>query len=179
MDIYNFLYEHFSYSALFIWSLFEGEIGLALAGMLSKEKALLFEYVVAIAIIGALLGDITVFLTGYFFRRKSKVLLKTYEKKVKNIERWLRKYGSWVIIFERFIYGTHIPALLMLGTSQYSFLKFFFLDIIGVTLWALTFTTLGFYFGEKAIDTLFFIQHHLSIVMLLGLFFLLVYKLKN
>ncbi|MBA1432900.1 MAG: DedA family protein [Epsilonproteobacteria bacterium] len=179
MNLYNFLYEHFSYTVLFIWSFFEGEIGLSLAGMLSHEKVLLFEYVVAIAIVGALLGDITIFLIGYLFRHKSKKLLKTYEKKVQNIEKWLKKYGSFVIIFERFIYGTHIPVLLMLATSKYSFVKFFFLDIIGVSLWAITFTTLGFYFGEKAINILFFIQHHLSVVMMLTLFFFLIYKLKN
>ncbi|SFV66908.1 DedA family protein [hydrothermal vent metagenome] len=179
MNFYHFLYEHFSYTVLFIWSLFEGEIGLALAGMLSKEKVLLFEYVVAIAIIGALLGDITIFFIGYLFRCKSKKLLTTYENKVQNIEKWLKKYGSWVIIFERFIYGTHIPVLLMLATSKYNFLKFFLLDIIGVTLWALIFTTFGFYFGEKAINILFFIQHHLSVVIILAFFFFLIYKLKN
>ena len=179
MDIYNFLYEHFSYSILFVWSLFEGEIGLAIAGMLSEQQILLFKYVLIISILGAILGDTALFTTGYLFRHKSKTLLKTYEKRVTNIEKWLHKYGSWVIIFERFIYGTHIPALLMLGTSQYSFMKFLLLDIIGVSFWALTFTSLGFYFGQQAIDTLFFIQHHISIVILLILFFFLIYKIKN
>ena len=179
MDIYHFLYEHFSYTVLFFWSIFEGEIGLALAGMFSEKTLLTFKYVIAIAIIGALIGDTTIFLIGYLFKRRSKILLKAYEKRVKNIENWLHKYGSWVIIFERFIYGTHIPALLMLGTSEYSFIKFLLLDIIGVSIWALTFTSLGFYFGQQAIDTFLFIQNHLSIAIVLILFFFLIYKFRN
>jgi len=179
MDIYNFLYEHFSYTLLFIWSIFEGEIGLTLAGMLSQEKRLLFQYVLVVAIIGAFIGDITLFSVGYFSKNKTETFLQNHKQKVQSIEKWFKKYGSWIIIFERFIYGTHIPALLILGSSRYNFIKFLFLDIIGVILWALTFTTIGFFFGQDAIDILVFIQHHLSVVIFLFFFFFIIYQYKK
>ncbi|QOP45450.1 DedA family protein [Sulfurimonas paralvinellae] len=179
MDIYNFLYEHFSYTILFIWSIFEGEIGLTIAGMLSNKGSLTFQYVLGIAVIGALIGDITLFAIGYFSKHNAEKILQQYEKKVQSIERWFQHYGSWIIIFERFIYGTHIPALLVLGSSGYSFIKFLLLDILGVVLWAMTFTTLGFYFGQNAIDVLVFIQHHLSVVIFLFFFFFIIYQYKK
>jgi membrane protein DedA with SNARE-associated domain len=179
MDLYNFLYEHFSYTVLFIWSIFEGEIGLTLAGLFARKNLLNFQYVLIIAIIGATIGDTILFIFGYFSKKKAEHLLKKDGKRVKKIENWFKKYGSIIIIFERFIYGTHIPALLILGTSGYSFLKFLLLDIIGVILWAVTFTTLGFYFGQNAIDILVFIQHHLSVVIFLLFFFFILYSLKN
>ena len=179
MDIYNFLYEHFSYTILFIWSIFEGEIGLTIAGMLSSQKKLLFEYVLIIAVIGAFIGDVTLFGIGYFSKKKAEKLLENYEQKVKSIEKWFQKYGSWIIVFERFIYGTHIPALLVLGSSRYSFIKFLLLDIFGVILWAVTFTTLGFFFGQNAIDILVFIQHHLSVIVFLLFFFFIIYQYKK
>ena len=179
MDIYNFLYEHFSYTLLFIWSIFEGEIGLTIAGMLSNQGKLSFEYVLTIAVIGAFIGDATLFAIGYFSKNKAESLLQNYEEKVKSIEKWFQRYGSWIIIFERFIYGTHIPALLVLGNSQYNLIKFLLLDILGVILWALTFTTLGFMFGQSAIDILVFIQHHISVIVLLLFFFFIIYQYKK
>jgi membrane protein DedA with SNARE-associated domain len=179
MDIYHFLYEHFSYTVLFFWSIFEGEIGLTIAGMLSSQKKLVFDYVLLISVIGAFIGDTTLFAIGYFSKRKTEKLLKKHKQKVKKIEIWFEKYGNWIIIFERFIYGTHIPALLILGSSQYKFIKFLLLDIIGVVLWAITFTTVGFLFGQNAIDILVFIQQHLSVIVFLLFFFFIIYQYKN
>jgi len=179
MNIYNFLYEHFSYTILFIWSIFEGEIGLTIAGMLSEKGKFSFQYILLIAVLGALIGDISLFLIGYFFKKKTENILKNYKTKVKRIEHWFKTYGSWIIIFERFIYGTHIPALLVLGTSDYNFIKFLLLDIIGVILWAVTFTSIGYYFGQNAIDMLVFIQHHLSVIVFLLFFFFILCQYKK
>jgi len=167
MDIYNFLYSHFSYWVLFVWSIFEGEIGVTLGGVFAEKGKLVFEYVFLIAMSGAMIGDIIVFSLGYLSKTKAEQFLKNYN--VKNIESWFKKYGNFIIIFERFIYGTHIPALLMLGISKFNFFKFLILDLIGVSLWAFTFSTIGYYFGENAIDILVFIQNHL-----LAIFFLVV-----
>jgi len=176
MDIYNFLYSHFNYWVLFVWSVFEGEIGLTLGGVFAKKGKLVFEYVFLISMSGAMIGDIVVFSIGYLSKSKAEKLLKNYEDKVKSIENWFKKYGSFIIVFERFIYGTHIPALLMLGISKFNFFKFLILDIIGVALWALSFTSLGYYFGENALDVLIFIQNHIFAILFLLLFAIIIKK---
>ena len=173
----DFLIQHFSYGLLFVWSIFEGEIGLTFAGYLSKEGGLYYPYVLAIAITGALIGDSILFLIGYFSKSKTEAWLHSYQDRVQRTEGWFQRYGGWVIVFERFIYGTHIPALLIIGMSGFSFLRFFLLDIIGVVLWAVTFTTLGFLFGQTIIDILALVQRHLTVILLAAMFFFIIRQL--
>ena len=180
--ITHYLIEHFSYWILFIWSLFEGEIGLTLGGFLSKEGDLLFSKVVIIAIIGAFISDITVFFIGKYANTKIEKWLKNYKNRLRLIKIWFRKNVVWLILFERFIYGTHIPSLLFIGMSGYSFWKFLIFDIIGIIIWAITFTTLGYYFGERVIDVIMLLQQHLSILFImlfLGLIIFIQNKIEN
>jgi len=180
--ITHYLIEHFSYWILFVWSLFEGEVGLTLGGYLSKESDLIFSEVVIIAIIGAFISDITVFLIGRYSNAKVEKWLGNYKNRLRLIKSWFKKNVIWLILFERFIYGTHIPSLLFIGMSGYSFWKFLIFDIIGIIMWAITFTTLGYYFGESVIDVIMLLQQHLSIVFImlfLGLIIFIQNKVKN
>ena len=177
MELYDFIIQHFSYGLLFVWSIFEGEIGLTIAGYLASQSDLYFPYVIAIAIVGAVIGDTALYLMGVFARPRAEVWLRRYEERMQRIERWFKRYGGWVIVFERFVYGTHIPSLLMIGMSGFGFARFLLLDLIGVVLWAITFTWLGFTFGQTVVDILAVVQRHLSIVILVGLFFFVIYQL--
>ena len=160
----------YGYFALFIWSILEGEIGLMLSGFLaSKGEVFSFFNIVVIASIGAFIGDNFLFLLGRFFEPKAKIWLIKYKDKHIVIQRYFRKYGTVVIIFERFIYGTHIPALLIVGLSKYPYLKFLFFDIIGIILWAIVFTSIGYYFGNTAIDIIIFVQKNLLVALFVAL----------
>ncbi len=175
----EYLIAHFSYKILFFWSILEGEIGLAFAGYMVAQSKFEFPDVLFITISGALLGDMILFLSGRLFKRKTEALLKNYEKKMQRIEKWFLRFGSLIIVFERFVYGTHIPALLMLGVSGFGFWKFLLLDILGVILWSITFTTLGYLYGQTVIDILTFVQRHLTIAILAILFFYVIYLLQK
>ena len=165
--IATFLIQHFSYAILFIWSILEGEIGLALGGFLSKSGDFVFSQVIGIAISGALIGDISIFLIGKYSDNKVRIWLSKYQSRLEIIKKWFKKNVILLILFERFIYGTHIPSLLFIGMSGYSFIKFLLLDIIGVTLWAFVFTSLGYYFGESVINIIMVLQRHLSLLFLI------------
>jgi membrane protein DedA with SNARE-associated domain len=102
------------YIALFIWSIFEGEIGLMLAGWLvSQNKIFTYENIIIIAMIDALIGDTITFTIGRFFKKFALSWLNKHPDKKKLAENLIRQYGAFVIIFERFIYGTHIPVMLI------------------------------------------------------------------
>ena len=176
--ITHFLIEHFSYWILFIWSLFEGEIGLTLGGYLSKDGNFIFTKVILIAILGAFLSDVTIFLIGKYSNAKVEKWLGNYKNRLQIIKIWFKKNVIWLIIFERFIYGTHIPSLLFIGMSGYSFWKFLVFDILGIIMWAITFTTLGYYFGEEVIDVIMLLQQHLSIIFIM-LFLGLIIFIQN
>lgn len=177
--IISFLTAHFSYTVLFFWSFLEGEIGLALAGFMIEQGKFDFPTVFLITFTGAMIGDLLLFGTGHLFKKKTEALLHRYDRKLQRVEKWFRRFGSWIVVFERFIYGTHIPALLILGVSGFNFWKFLLLEMIGVTLWSVTFTLLGYYFGQTVIDLLSFAQRHLTIVFMALLFFYSIYLLQK
>ena len=161
------------YLALFIWSVLEGEIGLMLSGWLAS-KHIVFEYekVVLVAILGAFIGDMIIFGFGRIFEKRAKRWLNKNPKKARKIKFFLNRFGALAIVFERFIYGTHIPMLLTLSMGGYSFFKFLFFDIIGVVLWAFTFVSIGYFLGEKAIEIIMLLQKNIVIIsfVLFGIF---------
>ncbi len=177
--ILSFLSAHFSYTVLFFWSVLEGEIGLALAGLMVKEGRFDYPTVLAVTVSGALIGDFSLYALGRLSKSRAEALLEKYRNRLVRIEAWFQRFGALIVVFERFIYGTHIPALLMLGVSGFSFWKFLVLDIVGVVLWALTFTILGYYFGHAVVDVLTFVQRHLTVAFLAILFFYAIYALQR
>ena len=174
--IYNFLQHYFNYYVLFGWSILEGEVGLALGGTFAKYGKMEFLYVVLIAVCGAYLSDISVFLIGRHYKDKIDVRFEKYKDNIIKIKSLFKKYGSWVIIFERYIYGSHIPALLTVGASGYSFVKFIFLDLLGVVFWALTFVSLGYYFGHNIIELINLISKYFSVIVF---FIIFVFVIKS
>ncbi len=165
----------YGYLALFIWSVLEGEIGLMLTGWLaSRGEVFTFEGAFAVAVAGAFLGDNAVFLFGRLFERRAMEWLERSSWKKERVLAWFQRWGSALIVFERFIYGTHIPALLTIGMSGYSYWKFLLYDILGIILWAAAFLSIGYHFGQKAVELILFAQKNLVLVLfLLGIFFLL------
>ncbi|WP_456453366.1 DedA family protein [Hydrogenimonas sp.] len=168
------------YGALFLWSILEGEIGLMLAGWLASEgRVFSYQNVVAVAIAGAFIGDVTVFLAGRLFQKRASAWLDAHPEKKRMAFAWLGKWGPFVIVFERFVYGTHIPVLLTIGMSGYGFLKFLIFDVVGIVLWAFTFVTIGYVFGDTAIHFILFVQKNALMAILLALLFAFIFFKKN
>ena len=165
--IYTFLEHYFNYYILFGWSILEGEVGLVLAGAFTQEGKFIYEYVLLTAISGAYLGDTFVFFLGRHYKLKAEQWLQHHEKKVKKTEDIFSRYGSWILFFERYIYGAHIPSLLIIGASEYSVVKFLIIDLLAVSLWATTFTALGYFFGSEVIQLLNLVSRYLSVIIIL------------
>ncbi len=174
--LYDFFAQHLNYPVLFLWSILEGEIGLTLGGLLSKEGVLRFEYVVLIATAGAFIGDLSVFLIGRFFSKKVDVWFASKKEQIESVQDAFAKYGAWLIFFERYLYGAHIPTLLIIGSSHYSFLKFLMFDIIAVFLWAVTFVTLGYTFDKEFIALLNLVSKYMSAFIILIVFIFILKK---
>ncbi len=162
------LLAQYGYPFLFLWSVLEGEIGLMLAGLLASEgRHFTYEGIVAVAIVGAVIGDNLLFWIGWLFRKRARRWLDAHPRKRDTAMHLLRRWGSWLIVFERFIYGTHIPALLSVGMSGYAYMKFLLYDLLGVVLWAFTFVSVGYFFGQRAIDLIVMLQKNIPLMLLL------------
>ncbi len=177
--ITTFLIKHFSYTILFIWSILEGEIGLSLSGFLIRKGDFTFSNVITIAIAGAFVGDFSLFILGRVFNNRVEKYLLNYKDKLIYIKKWFKNNVVWIILFERFIYGTHIPSLLFIGMSRYSLIKFMIIDIIGITIWAIAFTSIGYYFGESVVDIIIILEHHFSIFILILITLILIFKVRR
>ena len=173
-DAINLLKE-IGYPFLFIWSILEGEIGLMLAGWLSSNNIFEFKKVLLIAISGAMIGDIIVFSIGKLYSKQAKEWLNKNTNKEK-LEMLVQKYSIFLIIFERFIYGTHIPLLLIFGISGYNFKKWLLLDFIGIMLWAIGFVSIGYFFGQDVIESVMFFQKELLILFLIVIVIVIIKK---
>ncbi|WP_456323596.1 DedA family protein [Hydrogenimonas sp.] len=183
VDIFSFpvhlLLAH-GYIALFIWSVLEGEIGLMLAGWLASEhRVFTYENVVMVAMAGAAIGDLVVFFIGRLFEKRARKWLDAHPKKKRAAIAWLKKWGAFVIVFERFIYGTHIPILLTIGMSGYDFFKFLLFDLIGIVLWAFAFVSIGYFFGDSAINLILFAQKNIFAVLFIFAAFILIFFSNN
>jgi len=174
-DIISLL-KDVGYPFLFMWSILEGEVGLMLAGWLSTQHVFEISKVLILGISGALIGDFIVFMIGRLYRTKAQIWLDKNQEKKEKINIWIEKYGDFLIIFERFIYGTHIPLLLTFGVSQYNFKKWFLLDILGVCLWAISFISIGYFFGNDVIDTILFFQKQILVIILIIIGFIFLKK---
>lgn len=170
----------YGYLGLFIWSILEGEFGLILAGILIKSGVFSFEKVYFVAFSGAIIGDSISFFIGKFSKTLAFKILNKYKKVLEKIEKWVKKYGGFIILFERYLYGTHIPALILLGMSGYSVLKFYILEIIGVGLWVLFYISLGYFFGNYAISFFNLLMQNISFIVFMMFFVLiLIFINKN
>ena len=164
----------YGYTALFLWSIMEGEVGLILSGWLASEQRVFqYENIILVAIAGAFIGDLLLFLVGRIFAKRTQHWFEKHPKKERSVMRWLGKWGALLIVFERFIYGTHIPVLLTIGMSGYSFMKFLIYDFIGIVLWSVTFVSVGYYFGQNAVNLILLIQKNILAVLFFLLLFLL------
>jgi membrane protein DedA with SNARE-associated domain len=166
----------YGYPALFMWSILEGEVGLMLAGWLASEQKV-FDYTTTIyvAIAGALVGDHLLYFFGRLFATKAKAWLDECGEKRVRVEGWFRRYGALLIVFERFVYGTHLPTLLSIGISEYPYWKFLRYDLLGIVLWAVTFVSIGFYVGNSAFELIVLLQKN-ALWVIVAIALILLYK---
>jgi len=136
------------YATLFIGTFLEGESVLALAGVAASYDYLRFEYVVAVAVLGAFLGDQLCFWIG---RRYGRRIMARYPKlaaKAPRVERLVRRWDAPAVIVLRFLYGLRIAGPIVIGSFGISPWRLAFFNFVGALLWAPLVAGLGFFAGQ-------------------------------
>lgn len=143
------LLTQYSYLAIFLCSILEGETILTLAGFFVHKGYLLFIPTVLCAACGGMLGDQLCFFLGRYYGTR---LLKHFPKltpMVDKTDRMLCKHSSTIIIIIRFMYGIRIAGPIAIGMSKVPFMRFVVFNMIGAFLWATLILSLGIIFGES------------------------------
>lgn len=151
---YLFLFlSAFLESSAFVGLVIPGETIVVIAGFLSYNGYLYMWDCVLLAAAGAVLGDSVGYLLGsrvwrsyynsnrrVFFIREAYVN-RTYE--------YFRLHGEATVFFGRFISVLRLLVPVVAGMSGMSYGRFLLYNAGGGVVWALMFTSLGYFFGES------------------------------
>ena len=66
------------------------------------------------------------------------------------LDGWLQRYGAWVVVSVRFLYGFRIAGPVLIGASGMAWTRFAAFNALGAVLWAVLLTGLGWFFGQAA-----------------------------
>ncbi len=136
-----------AYLVLFVWTIFEGETCLILAGAFAIDGTPNIFLCILSAFCGSLAGDQTWFFIGRtkgystLFRRPS------WREKAQKVFAILEKHSTWLILSFRFFYGLRTVTPFAIGMSEVKTKRFIFLNAIGAAVWAATFGMAGYLFG--------------------------------
>jgi len=126
---------------------------LALAGFFVSEGRLSFVPTILAAFLGSACGISVSYTIG---RTAGAAVISRYghrlfltPERLARVERWFSSVGAWVLLFGYFIPGVRHLTAIAAGTTKLKLPVFCLFAYSGALLWALTFITLGYFFGKS------------------------------
>ena len=169
------LIRDWGYLALFLYSFGGGFVGLVLAGVLSCAGDLNIYVCILVAGVSNFLGDQFLFFLARKNKNYAKDMMKNYGRKIALAHLMMRKYGSFVIFFQKYIYGIKTLIPLAMGITKYSAAKFAFFNIFATILWACIVGYLSYTAGEYILnlsDDFKYVGLGIIVVIFLGVSYL-------
>jgi len=162
--------------AVFVAAMAEADVVPVLTGVVAHLGYFGFVPSIAIASLGAFIGDCVWFVLG---RTRSKWIRNSriYARAGKMRENLNRQFGVWQIPASHIIYGTRIATMIVSGVGELSFAKFAMMDILGCVAFTSLFATLGFLFSSSASLIIGHVKRVELFLLLATIFFALVFHL--
>ncbi len=170
---------HHGYAVLFVWVLLE-QIGLPLpsaplllaAGALAGASHMNLWVVLPLPVLACLLADTVWYEIGK--HRGSSVLnwicriSLEPDSCVRRTEEVYARHGAHWLLVSKFVPGLNVAAAPLAGIFRLRAVRFFVFDLLGTTLWAGSFTVLGFVFSSQLEEVAAFaLRFGISLVTLL------------
>ena len=126
MDIQRFILEHgtWSYLIAFVWTFFEGETFVLLAGFAAAQGLLNAPLLLMAAWLGSFAGDQCYFWIGRHFGLRLMARRPAWRVRVDSALGWLKRYDAGFILSFRFIYGVRNFSSFALGISGIDWRRF-------------------------------------------------------
>lgn len=140
-------------SSAFMGLILPGESVVVLAGVLASQGYFDLGNCLWVIALGAVLGDSVGYSLGkavgrgYFERHKRLFLLK--EKHILKVDRYFEKHGGKTIFFGRFVGFLRAMAPFVAGMARMPYRRFLVYNVSGGILWSVSFTLLGYFFGQS------------------------------
>ncbi|MFQ6617113.1 MAG: DedA family protein [Fidelibacterota bacterium] len=144
-----------------------GDMVVIFGAYLVGTKKLEFIMVYITTTAGSLLGFILMYFFGfylgkeYFMRREVKFFPR---KSIMRVEKWFDKYGTLVLIANRFLSGTRSVVSIFSGIAGISLKKVIFLSVISSALWNFIIIKAGIYLGENWQESVDFLKSYNTLV---------------
>ena len=182
-DANQFIEQHgnWFYVITFMWTFLEGETFVLFAGAAAAQNVLDIRMLIAIAWLGSYCGDQTYFYLG---RRFGPGIVKKFTKMQGGIDRvgsLIKKYDIAFILGYRFLYGIRNVSSFAMGLTGLDWRKFAFWNFFAAGIWAVSFSMVGYLFGE-ALDTMLgsAVEHiMLSLVAIILIVFVIKFIVKK
>ena len=164
--------REWGYIALFAYSFGGGFVGLVIAGVLSYAGDLNIYISILVAGVSNFIGDQFLFTLARRNKAYAKDMMKKYGRKVALAHILMRKYGSFVVILQKYIYGIKTLIPLAMGLTKYSSMKFIVFNGIATILWAIIVGFASYTAGEYILastDEFKYVGLAIVVVILLSL----------
>jgi membrane protein DedA with SNARE-associated domain len=144
----------YEYLILLLGSVIEGDASVLSAAFLSHRGYFTLPLVILTAAFGT-----TVINQFYYFLARTRGRESLDRKaarhhRYRRVQLWMRRRGSLLMLFSRFIYGLRIAIPAACGAVGMAPTRFFILNVVGAFVWAIPIALMGYFFGQTL--TLFF-----------------------
>ena len=182
VQVLNHLVENnhlLAYLVIFVGLIFEGEIVVIAAGVLSYLGALDFSTSLLFILAGGFTKTFSVYYFGKFLGEKysQHKILKYLERRVLYFMPRFRQKPFWSIFISKFIMSVNFSIIAFSGWQKVNFRTFLKAEIISTLIWAPLLLSLGFFFSQTALAYSEEISRFSIAIFVLLLIFLLFDKL--
>lgn len=163
--------KEYGYFVLFLWSIFEGEMGLIMGGILSHTGDMQYMMTIFVAGLGGFTGDQIYFYIGRFNKGYIQRKLHTQRRKFAIAHLLLKKYGWPIIFMQRYMYGLRTVIPMSIGITKYSAKKFALINLLSAWVWAAITVTPAYIYGEEILSLLNNAKHYWYFILpIVGVF---------
>ena len=131
-----------------VWTFFEGETVLLVAGFLAQKGYMSIELCILAAFFGSMAGDQLYFWIGRKFGSQIFAWRPQWRKRAEVARHRLVRYQYFFILSFRFIYVVRNVASFAIGFAGVSYRRFAILNAIAAMVWAVSFGLGGYFFGR-------------------------------
>ena len=137
----------YGYIGLFLYSLGGGFVALVGAGVLSYMGKMDLATSMGVAFVANALGDVMLFYMARYQKSMMMDGIKKHRRKLALSHIMMKKYGSWIILIQKYVYGIKTLIPIAIGLTKYDFKKFTILNIASSAIWTLSVGFGSYYSG--------------------------------
>lgn len=146
MELEN-LISTYGYWAILVGTFLEGETILILGGFAASRGYLALPFVLLSGFFGTFCGDQLYFYLGR--RYGQKMVRRSYwEGRLEKVQGLMARFQTSLILLFRFLYGLRTIIPFAIGMGAISARKFFLLNALSASIWALVVGIGGYLFGQ-------------------------------